>query len=272
MTETFRWQAADGQSMHGCIWPTEGEAKGTVCLVHGLGEHIGRYEHVAKALNEAGWDVAGFDQRGHGRSGGRRGVIPSYASLLDDTRLFLVRQRHRQQGKSVALYGHSMGGNLVLNFLLQKPGTDLPQKAIVTSPALQLPVSNSQIILSKWASKILPHVTMKNGIPASKLSRDRAVVEAYQQDPLVHDRISLLLAHCLFHYGEHAMNCGDAISVPTLLLHGRADAVCLIGGSETLATAASQIDFRTWEEGFHELHNEPNREEILQTIVQWLNE
>ncbi len=271
MADTFQWQAADGESMHGRVWKTDRKTKGTVCLVHGLGEHIGRYGHVAKTINEAGWDVAGFDHRGHGQSGGRRGVIPSYGSLLDDVRLFMVRQRQGAHQQPVVLYGHSMGGNLVLNYLLQQPQADLPHKAVVTSPALHLPIPNAQQAIMPWAAKLLPHVTIKNGIPASKLSRDPAVVKAYNEDPLVHDRISFLLAHGLVQFGSYAIQRGAQIPVPTLLLHGRDDAVCLISGSEALAASSTNVSLKAFDAGFHELHNDDDKEEVLRTVAQWIN-
>ena len=115
-----QWQSADGLQLVGRSWEPDSEPRAVVCLVHGLGEHCGRYQHVAAALTEAGFAVLACDQRGHGRSAGKRGVIPSYDALMDDIGLLLEQASQRYPGKPRFLYGHSLGGNEVINYALRR--------------------------------------------------------------------------------------------------------------------------------------------------------
>ena len=130
-----QWQSADGLQLVGRSWEPAGEPRAVVCLVHGLGEHCGRYQHVAAALTEAGFAVLACDQRGHGRSAGKRGVIPSYDALMDDIGLLLEQASQRYPGKPRFLYGHSLGGNEVINYTLRrKPAL---AGVVATSPGLR---------------------------------------------------------------------------------------------------------------------------------------
>src|SRR5512146_2483768 len=114
------WQNAEGIEFHVQGWEPDKRAKAVVVLIHGLGEHTGRYAHVGKAFAKAGYALVGFDLRGHGRSGGPRGDIPSYDSLLDDIGDFLAQMQARYARKPVFMYGHSLGGNLAMNFVLRR--------------------------------------------------------------------------------------------------------------------------------------------------------
>ena len=131
----FAQQAPDGVQFYFQSWQPETPAKAIACLVHGLGEHSGRYAHVGAALNVAGYALLGFDLRGHGKSGGPRGHTPSYETLMDDIGRLLAEARQRYPGQPQFLYGHSLGGNLVLNYALRrKPGL---AGVIATSPAIR---------------------------------------------------------------------------------------------------------------------------------------
>src|SRR5512137_2011524 len=131
----FTQQALDDVQFYFQGWQPETPPKAVVCLVHGLGEHTGRYAHVAAALNDAGYALLGFDLRGHGKSGGPRGHTPTYDALMDDIGRLLAEAGQRYPGQQQFLYGHSLGGNLVLNYALRrKPGL---AGVIATSPALR---------------------------------------------------------------------------------------------------------------------------------------
>ncbi len=135
----FTRTAPDGQELFYQGWLPQGEIKAAVCLVHGLGEHSGRYAHVGRALNDAGYALLGFDQRGHGKTPGAQGVTPPYARLLDDIGLLVGEAGKHFPGKPRFLYGHSMGGNEVLNYALQrKAETAVLSGLIATSPALRV--------------------------------------------------------------------------------------------------------------------------------------
>ncbi len=268
---TFQWQAADGQTMFGRQWSTTDRPRAVVCIIHGLGEHSGRYDWAAQQLTHRGFEVAGFDHRGHGQSGGRRGDTPSYKAMLHDIALFCSRQRQRHLRLPLVLYGHSMGGALTLSYLLSRERQIRPAAAVVTGPALELPVPPVKRTLVRFLSAVLPHLCMANGIAAEALSREPEVVQAYQQDPLVHDRISLLLARYLLEKGQATLGNASRLDIPLLLMHGTADSVCRIEGSRRFAAAAPQARLVEWPECWHELHNEPEKEDVLHYAADWLD-
>jgi acylglycerol lipase len=152
----WNWKTKDQSNMFARGWSPDGQPKGVVCLVHGLGEHVGRYEHVGAALTNAGYALLGYDLRGHGRSDGQRGHIPDFQSLMDDIADFLEQASQRYPGKPIFLYGHSLGGNLVLNYGLRvHPRIN---GVIASSPWLKLPVEPpaSKIALAKLMVNIMP--------------------------------------------------------------------------------------------------------------------
>lgn len=277
MTGGFAWKTVDDTTMHGYRWEAPEKARGLVCLVHGFGEYCERYHHVAAALNKSGWDVAGFDHRGHGRSEGQRGCIPYPDAMLDDIQLFLNQQAADYDSDSVVLYGHSMGGALVLYYLTALVGAELPAAAVVTSPGLVLPGLNTQ--RSRWQELILkvmlrlrPHSVIQTRLPVSKLSRDPEVVEAYREDSLVHGQMSLLLADSFARWAAEALEKAERLPVQTLIMHGTEDAICLPEGSEAFAAKASYAELRLWPEGYHELHNDIEGDTVLTTVTEWLKE
>ena len=167
----FSQQAPDGIQFYFQGWQPETPAKAAVCLVHGLGEHSGRYAHVAAALNDAGYAVLGFDLRGHGKSGGPRGHTPTYDTLMDDIGRLLDEAAKRYPGAPCFLYGHSLGGNLVINYALRRK----PSLAgvISTSPGLRVanPLPPLQVALAKVMNKLQPGMQMANGLALDGLAR-----------------------------------------------------------------------------------------------------
>ena len=187
------WQNKDGLNFYIQGWEPEQKPKAIVALIHGFGEHTARYAHVGKAFNTAGYALVGFDLRGHGKSGGARGHTPSYDALMDDIADFLVWIEKRYPNVPRFLYGHSMGGNLALNFSLRrKPdvvgviATDPWLKLAFDAPALQ-------ITLGKLMNNIAPGFTQKSTLDTAALSHDQKIVDAYKNDPLVHSKISARL-------------------------------------------------------------------------------
>src|SRR5512136_2894141 len=191
MTESqVEIKTRDGLRLLGLQWKPAGKARGVVCLVHGIGEHVGRYAHVAAAMNDAGYAMLGFDQRGHGRSEGPRGFTPSFDTFLDDLDVQLDEARRRHPGQPVFLYGQSMGGNLVLYYSLRRK----PSLAgvVASSPQIRLAFTPPawKTTLGRWMLKLWPTMVMANGLDVKNLSHDAAVVRAYTTDPLVHDRVT----------------------------------------------------------------------------------
>ena len=267
----WSWKTRDGLEMQARDWAPEGPARGLVLLVHGFDEHTGRYGPVGQALSAAGFILSGYDVRGHGASGGARVDVPAYQALLDDLATFLAAATTRHPGLPRFLYGHSMGGNQVLNFLLrQRPAL---AGAVATSPWLELAVTPPawQLAAAGLAARLVPGLALPTGMDAGGISRDPAVVRAYLADPYVRGRITPRLLTGVLEAGRWALEHAGELGVPLLLLHGEADRVTSCPASARVAErAGGRVTFRTWPGAYHELHHEPEKAEVLQVVVRWL--
>lgn len=265
------WQSNDGLTFTGRVWQPDGAPRAVIALVHGLGEHSGRYGHVADAFTGAGYAVLAFDQRGHGRSAGKRGVIPRYDALMDDIDLLLAQARQRFPDQRIFLYGHSLGGNEVLNYALRRQ-PDLAG-VVATSPGLRTttPPPAVQLALGKLMNRVWPAFTMPNGLELAAISRDPAVIRAYAADPLVHDRLSAALGIGLLEAGEWALARAGEFPVPLLLVHGDADRITASAASAEFASRAPDSTLKLWPGLYHETHNEPEQAAVLAYTIAWLN-
>lgn len=269
----FTTSSPDNTSFYFQGWQTETPAKAVVCLVHGLGEHSGRYAHVAEALNAAGYTLFGFDLRGHGKSGGARGHTPTYDVLMDDIGRLLDEAAARYPDRPRFLYGHSLGGNLVLNYGLRcKPAI---AGVISTSPGLRVtnPLPPLQIALARVMNKLQPGMQIANGLALDGLARDPEVIRAYTHDPLVHNKISVRLATGMLDAGEWAIVHAAEFPLPLLLVHGTADKLTSARATEEFAAKvpAGRCTLKLWEGFYHETHNEPEKAEVLAYMVNWLH-
>jgi alpha-beta hydrolase superfamily lysophospholipase len=250
--------------------------RGSILLVHGLGEHSGRYGHVAERLAALGLQVWGYDLRGHGRSDGPRGSIPHAGALLDDLRfVFGELDRHgREAGDEAAplLLGHSLGGAIAAR--ATAGGWVAPRALILSSPALALHVSRPRAALLKLARRLIPDRALPNELPVDKLSHERAVVDAYRADELVHDRITPRMYGVLADAGEAVRRDAARLGVPTLLLASGDDAIVDARGSRELAAAlpAGSATARFYDDLYHEVFNErePARTRVLDDLAAWV--
>ena len=261
----------DGLQLHGHRWDPDTETKAVVCLLHGLGEHCGRYGHVAEAFNQAGYALMACDLRGHGRSGGKRGHAPSYTVLMDDIFQLLEAARNRYPDVPVFLYGHSLGGNLVIHYALRRR----PKLTgiIATSPLFRTAAKPPawKMRLLKTAYNLLPTLPVSNGLDISALSRDEKVVQAYSADSLAHDRVSARLAIDMLRNGEWNMMHAADLPCPLLLMHGKADRITSAWASREFALRAdAACTLKIWDGLFHELHNEPEQDQVLAYVLDWL--
>lgn len=266
--------AADGENLAVQDWPlTEGTTRGTVLLVHGLGEHVGRYDAVARRLNAWGFAVRGYDQYGHGESGGPRGGLTADMRLLDDLADMVDATRARMApGQPLVLLGHSMGGLVAARFvsLHLRPVDAL----VLSSPALDPRLNGLQKLLLATLPRILPNLRVGNGLDAQYLSHDPAVVAAYLADPLCHNRISGRLARFIAESGPATVARAAHWSVPTLLMWAGADKLVHPAGSQAFAAAAPRgvVQSHCFESLHHELFNEsPDlAAPVFALLRQWL--
>ena len=252
-------------------WQPDGAARAALCLIHGLGEHSSRYAHVGAALSCAGYSLTGFDLRGHGRSEGPRGHSPSFEAWMQDIDGLLRLTAERFPHRPLFLYGHSLGGTLIINYALRRqPAIG---GAIVTAPGLKTALEHQKfkLTLVRLLARIMPAVALPTGLDPQSLSRDPAVVAAYVRDPLVHDRLSLGAALGLLQSVRYAFDHAARFNVPLLLMHGGSDRLVFPAGSREFASFVPQTcTLRLWDGLYHEIHNEPEQRQVIDTITSWL--
>ncbi|MRR21078.1 alpha/beta hydrolase [bacterium] len=248
-----------------------GDPRALIVLVHGLGEHAGRYAGWAARFNEKGVTLLAFDLPGHGRTPGRWGVMPSPEKVYDTIDEIIREAKGTFQGVPLFLYGHSLGGGIVLNYLIRrKPSVT---GAIVTSPWVILSETPPavKVFLAKVAGTLMPGMTQSSGLKTEYLSRDPEVVNAYRHDPLVHGQISAGLYLWMTGAAEETLARAGEIAIPLLLAHGRNDMITSPSGSVEVAGLAPRATLKLWDEGYHELHNEPLKEEHFEFITEWMD-
>jgi len=268
----FNWRSVDQTKLFGRVWYADGETKAVIALVHGMGEHSGRYRHLAEYFTRFGFSVLSFDQRGHGKSGGQRGHAHSYKILVESVDELVDRAKVQFKDKPIFLYGHSMGGNLVINYVLRKPFQ--AKGVIVTSPLLRLAFEppKFKLKLGRIMRNIYPAFNQSTELKVEHISRDPAVVEAYKRDKYVHDRISASFFFGVYEYGHYAIRHASEFKSPLLLMHGTADKLTSHKASEEFAEGAANVcTFKLWEDAYHELHNEPIKLEVFEYIKNWIN-
>lgn len=269
----LKWKSHDGLELFAQVWePDVVSPRAVVCLVHGLGEHSSRYAHVAEVFGREGYVLFTFDHRGHGRSGGIRGHISSIEDFTKDIDLLLEQAQKTYPGLPVLLYGHSLGGILVLYYgLKRKPNI---KGVIATSPGLHTALEKQPvtIYMAKLLGSLIPATTLPSGLDSKGISRDGAVVRAYDSDPLVHDKISLGFGKTMLGITKWTLeNAGD-FPLPLLLLHGKADTIAFPSSSTEFAAALKdRCTLVLWDGAYHELHNEPEKAEVFKTMLLWMD-
>lgn len=268
------YTASDGQNIAVQDWPLpEGLAlRGVVIVVHGLGEHAGRHDELAKRLNSWGFAVRGYDQYGHGESGGKRGLLPTASRLLDDLADIVDSTRARMlAGVPLILLGHSMGG-LVAGRFVSKHLRQV-EGLVLSSPALDPGLNPLQKLLLATLPRVAPNLTVGNGLDAAFISHDPEVVEAYRRDPLVHDRVSGRMARFIADAAVAMVADAPRWEVPTLLMYAGADRLVNPAGSRAFAAAAPPkvVTAKCFGALYHELFHERDPEPVFHLLKQWLD-
>jgi alpha-beta hydrolase superfamily lysophospholipase len=265
----------DGLKLYLQAWMPENPKAGML-LVHGLGEHSGRYGHIVEKLNKLGLAVFTFDGRGHGKSaeGKPTAYFDSYEDYLKDIDALFGKVKGYLPGKPAFLYGHSMGGGLVAAYVLKYK----PQAAgvIMSSPAIKEAEGTSYLLitLSGLINKLLPKSKVLK-LDVAGVSRIPEEVEKYKTDPLIYqENIPTRTGYELYQMMQYIQNQAENFELPFLLIHGDADRLTNPKGSELLAKKAKSADrtFRIFPGGYHELINDSDREEVMKVIVDWVEE
>lgn len=266
----FNIKLRNGLVLKGMIRMPGSDPKAVIVLVHGLGEHIQRYEYWAGLFNQERIVFTGVDLPGHGRSDGRRGHIRSYKLLDEMISIMLDSCRKTFPRVPVYIYGHSLGGGIVLNYLLKKHPRI--KGAIITSPWLRLTFEppKARLLLASVMKYILPGLVQPSGLNAKHISHDPEVVEKYINDPLVHDKISVSLFGDAISAANYSLNNASELKIPALLLHGSDDQITSPDASREFSQKSVKTELKIWEGGYHELHNEPFKAEVFQCIINWI--
>jgi alpha-beta hydrolase superfamily lysophospholipase len=262
---------SNGQILKGMIQSPGERTRAVIIMVHGLGEHVNRYSEWSELFKNEGIGFLGVDLPGHGGSDGRRGNIKSYR-LTDEMIDILIRSSNKTfPGCAIYLYGHSLGGGIVLDYLLRKkPGI---KGAIVTSPWLRLSFEppKSKVMLASIMKNIIPGLVQPSSLNVNHISHDKSVVEKYVKDPLVHGKISVSLFDSAMKAGKYALNHASELKIPILLMHGKDDPITSPEASAEFAGKSDKVELKIWDGGYHELHNEPFRDEVFKYILNWIN-
>lgn len=260
----------NGKILRGLIESPGEKIRAIIIFVHGLGEHIQRYRSWALLLNEKNIGFTGVDLPGHGRSDGSRGQLNSYNITDELLGILLDNAGNTFPGIPVFLYGHSLGGGIVLDYVLRKKPA--VRGAIVTSPWLKLafPPDRMKLLLASIMKNILPGLVQPSGLVVEHLSNDKQVVEKYISDPLVHDKISVGLFHSAMKAAGYSLDHASEMGIPLLIMHGSDDKICSSGGSQGFASKTEMAELKIWEGGYHELHNEPFKQEVFNYLITWI--
>jgi acylglycerol lipase len=261
-----------GVSIFWRSWLPPGPCRGVVVIAHGAGEHSGRYLHVADRLVREGYAVYALDHRGHGRSGGPRAYIDRMDNAVADLDTLVLRAASEQPGVPIVLLGHSMGGTVSLCYALRHQ--DRLAALALSGPLAALEAASPVVrMAARTLSALTPRLGVI-GVDSSLVSRDPAVVQAYNADPLVHH--GKLPARTVAELGaaiESFPSRVPEITVPTLILYGTADGLCPTEGSVMLGRriGAADLTVKSYPGLYHEIFNEPEQEQVLDDLCAWLN-
>jgi acylglycerol lipase len=240
--------------------------RAAVLLVHGIGEHSGRYLHVGARLAAAGFDVLAYDNRGFGQSGGRRAYVDSFDQYVDDIEDRLAERR--ELGVPTVLIGHSLGGLMSVAYLVSdRTGLDL---AVLSAPALAADVPAWQRLLAPVIGRLFPRLFIPAKIDSDLLSRDLAVQKAYVDDTLVIAGATAGLGYEIFQAMKATSAAVERVVVPTYVLHGEIDRLVPLHASDGLARVPS-VERRVWPGVRHESFNEPEQDDVMTEMIEWID-
>jgi len=267
------FKGAGGLKLYHQSWHPQERSRAVVAIVHGLGAHSGLFLPAVEYLVSLGYAVYALDLRGHGRSPGQRGHINRWVEFREDLRAFLQQIWMQELNCPCFVWGHSLGGAIVLDYALRSPQG--LQGAIVTAPALgKVGVSRLKLAIGRVFSRVYPRLSLKVGIDRNASSRNPSIITAYSQDPLCHEYGSARLATEFFAAVDWIENHASELQIPLLLLHGSADQVTHPESSWLFCERVTYPDKKCYEYpgGYHDLYADTNYQEVLVDIGNWLEQ
>ncbi len=264
----------DGMKLSGYLWEPKENPKAIINLVHGFGEYSERYDHWANRFTEKGFIVHAIDNRGHGKSDGKRGHIREFDDFLNDVDVLINESKKINSDLPQFIYGHSMGGNIVANYIVKRENNF--KGAVLSSPWLKLTFSPSaaMLFLARIMNKIYPKFTQNSNLDVKGISHDHKVVDAYIKDPLIHGKISARMFYEIVNAGRKIIEYTNKLNLPTVIQHGNGDNITSYKASkeffENAKSHGKDIEYKEWEGLYHELHNELENEEIFSFVYNWI--
>jgi len=268
----FTFRGTGGLELYGQSWSPDAPPRAVLAIVHGIGEHSGRYMNVVDDFVPRGYAVYGFDHRGHGRSPGQRGHITRWEEYRGDVEAFLRVAGEREPARPLFLWGHSLGALIALDFVMHHP-EGLRGVVVTGAPLEPVGVAKPYLVaIVRLLSSIWPRFTLRTRLDVSALSRDPDVGRAYTADPLVHGLGTVRFGAESLRAIAAVKAAPDRIRLPIFLLHGGADRLNAPTGTRRFFEALTIADkaLRIYPEAYHELHNDLNKAEVLRDIAQWL--
>ncbi|MCY1075957.1 alpha/beta hydrolase [Archangium lansingense] len=265
-------ESAGGLRLYYQAWRPPQEPRAVVAIIHGIGEHSGRFRNLVNYLTARGHAVYALDLRGHGRSPGQRGHLLSWSEYREDVRAFLAKVSAREPGRPLFAYGHSMGGLITLDYVLRHP-EGLSGTIISGPPFESVGVATPLLVLSaRVLSLIWPVFALEVPLEPEALCRDPAVVSHYLKDPLVHRKASARWAVEAIEANVWVKDHAAELRLPLLLLHGEEDRINTAAGSRQFFESVSFPDKKLHlvPGGYHEPHNDPGYEQVLQQVEEFL--
>ena len=246
-------------------WLSNNDPIYNIIIIHGLGEHSGRYKEFASFFIKKNIGVFSFDLIGHGKSDGLKGHISNIKDFTDSIEEVLIQVRKRFINTPIIIFGHSLGGCLALNYLIERKSKEI-SLAIISSAWIEteIQIPKYLLIIQKVIHILFPKVRLSNRLDTKDLSKDIKIIDKYKNDPLVHDRISLNLLSEINKTIEKIKNKDYNIEIPVLIIHGKKDKIISYKGSELISKKIKDSKLKLYDNVYHEPHNDNERKEILE--------
>jgi alpha-beta hydrolase superfamily lysophospholipase len=265
---------ADGLTLRAALWLPTSAPTAMITLCHGHSEHVGRYAHLAERLTGAGYGLYMGELRGHGESDGQRGHITTIEEYKTDFDTMLRATREHQAGVPHFIGGHSMGGLVAAHYALSLPA-DAYAGLLLSGAwlATAVEISTAQQLLARVAGAVWPRLSQSTGLDATMLTHDEGIVSAYENDPLVHGKITAGAFNALTAAQQHVLEQAERIRLPLYVLHGSEDAIAAPGAARRLYEKAGSQDktFTLYEGLYHEVFNETERDDAIDAVIAWFD-